>query len=254
MFRLERIERVPSRPSCPAVAGKIFHTASETIDQQLHEGNDARDSLIQLGMKAVADCYDQQIEDDSKHFTPDEWRKYGRPTKEKPNAEDMDWFLAKGIPNMVTAYVDWRLTTGWKLAEIPGFGPAIEVPFNHYVDGVLVHGWIDRIFEVDDQYTVVDLKTGQKPKTDEQLGLYNAALNKGLGWSARWGYYVYGLKTGEAKMTAPLDLQHWSDEKLALVMKPAQQQIVSQIFIPNPGDACFHCGVNYSCDFARSAI
>lgn len=254
-YKLERLDRVPSRPSCPAVAGKIFHSASEEIDKLLHRSPDAgQRELVQLGADIVNDIYDAAIAEESEHFSPDEWKRYGRKTKAKPNAEDMDWFRDEGIPNMIVAYVDWRLFYGWRLAEIPGFGPAIEVPFNYYIDGILVHGWIDRVFEENGQPFPVDLKTGQKPKTDEQLGLYGAALKAGLHWDIKWGYYVYGLKTGEAKTTAPLAIDHWTDEKLGLVMRPAQQQIVSGIFIPHPGDDCFHCGVNHVCDFARSAI
>lgn len=259
-YKLERVEHKLRRPSTPAVAGKIVHKATEEIDRQLDDDPAVYpDQLLRGGLEAAELHAPEMIAEDSKHFPPDQWKRYGRKTLEKPNAEDINWFLAEGIPNAIRAYVDWRLAylELFKLAEIPGFGPAIEVPFNYYLpNGQLVHGWIDRVFtnEVSGGYYPVDLKSGRKPDTDEQLGLYGAALKKALGWDVRWGYYLYGLKTGEAKLTPPLDIAHWTDAKLASIYMPAAELIERQLFIPQPGENCFHCGVSQHCEYVQSAL
>lgn len=258
-YRLERIEGVPSRPSAPAVAGVAVHVGTETVDKMLHAPwENTAAELIQRGTEmAIAELDIQIARYRAKGWEPETWKKYGRATAEKPQAEDIEWFRRVGIPNSIEAYVDWRLENDdFELCEVPEFGPAIEVPFNYYIDGQLIHGFIDRIFTSKKVggYYPVDLKSGQKPKTDEQLGLYAAALHKALGWDIEWGYYVYGLKTGTAKLTQPLMVKHWTDDKLGSVYLPATKAIDLGIFIPAPGDPCFHCGVFDHCDYAKSVV
>jgi putative RecB family exonuclease len=91
-----------------------------------------------------------------------------------------------------------------------------------------------------------------KPKTSEQLGLYAGALKRALGWQVSYGYYLYGLKSGEAKLTPPLNLTAWTDELLGSIYIPANQQISAGIFLPNPGDACFVCSVSEHCAFVQA--
>ena len=256
-FRLQRIEHKPSRPSCAAVAGKAFHSLSEEIDLSFHLGVELADIQETVLADIPSEVENFILADESEEFPRDSWKRYGRRTEAKPNAEDMGWFVAEGIPNMVNAYVDWRAAhPELTLAVIPGFGPAIEVPFQYYLGDQLVYGWIDRVFDSSEceGHFPFDLKSGVKPKTDEQLGLYGAALQAGLGWKPTYGYYVYGLKSGTAKMTPPLNIGHWTDEKLKLVYLPATQQIETGTFVPHPGDACFHCGVAEHCDFAQAVI
>lgn len=267
-YRLERIERVPSRPSCPAVAGTVVHTGTETVDQLLVEMNqdetkdqnwdDLRGYLILNGAADADVALDVEIEKyRKKGWEPETWRRYGRSTSEKPKGEDIEWFREHGIPLSIEAYVDWRLAhDDLVLAEVPDFGPAIEVPFNYYIGDQLVRGYIDRIFtsKTDGGYFPFDLKSGQKPKTSEQLGTYAAALRSALGWDIKWGYYIYALKTGKAKMTAPLMLEHWTDEKLGTVYLPANLAISQNIFIPSPGEACRHCGVTDHCTYFQAVV
>lgn len=266
-YRLQRIEHVPSRPSCPAVAGKVIHSATEVVDHMLYEGiwgqrvagptADEADAeaLKEAGYASATAELVVAIEDESKVFPVDEWKRYGRATTEKPHGEDMDWFARVGIPNAISAYVDWRLAhLQLRLAEIPGFGPAIEVPFNHYVAGQLIHGWIDRVFCDDEGYYPFDLKSGTKPKTDEQLGLYAAALNKALSWDIRYGFYIYAMKSGTCKITPALDLSRYNDDMLTRLYGGATLMIDQGIYLPHPGDSCFHCGTAHACEFAQAAI
>lgn len=258
-YRLQRIEGTPSRPSTPAVAGKIAHTATEHIDKAMLDGLTDREELRKVGLRIV-DQADEVIRDEVERdgFQTSEWIKYGRRTTEKPGAEDIDWFMRAGIPNCIDAYIDWRLSrTDLTIAEVPGFGPAIEVPFEYITKkGQLVRGFIDRIFTTDEGRSVVpmDIKTGRKPSTDEQLGLYAAALRRGLGWTATWGLYVYALKTGEWKQTPPINLTHWDDDKLAHVYGQATTLIDLGIYVPHPGESCQHCGVADHCAYVQSII
>lgn len=257
-FYLERVQRVAARPSVPAVAGVAVHVATEVVDRLLHNG---QTDPITLAATAQADA-DASLDEAIAHesaagWEPDTWKRYGRKTTEKPNGEDLDWFRFVGVPTSIKAYIDWRLANPeWVLAEVPGFGPAIEVPFNYYITpGRLVHGYIDRVFTTAiGGYYPLDIKSGRKPKTDEQLGLYSAALREALGWEITTGYFIYGLKLGVAKLTDPINVAHWTQEKLGNVYEQSSYLIERGIYIPNPGENCFTCSVSDSCEFAQSVI
>jgi putative RecB family exonuclease len=256
-FRLARIERVSKRPSAAQVAGVMIHTGTEPIDHAIHAGIDDRAKLVQIAGDALAASRDATVAEFSENYAPEEWKRFGRATKEKPNGEDLAWFESQGIPLALGAYVDWRLSKpNWKLAEIPGFGPAIEVPFTVPLGDVQVNGYIDRVFTVDgfDGYYVMDIKSGRKPKTDEQLGVYARALEVGLHWPVTYGFFIYGLKSGTASITPPLDIRHWSAEKLTSTYANLDLGITSKVFVPNPGEACFVCDVQSHCAFAQAVI
>lgn len=255
-YRLERVERVPSRPSVPAVAGSAIHVGTEKIDELLLQGADSED-IAELALTATLVALDEEIQHlADKGWTTDKWKRYGRKTAEKPQAEDVEWFRNVGIPNSLNAYLAWRLSTPeFIIADVPGFGPGIEVPFNYYVDGQLVHGYIDRVFTTaDGGYYPLDIKSGLKPKTTEQLGLYATALERGLGWRIDYGFYLYGLKSGEAKLTPALSLAGWDDAKLSRIYLGANKLIELELYIPNPGDACFNCGVSDHCAFVQALV
>lgn len=258
-FYLERVRRVSARPSVPAIAGVAVHTATEVVDRLLHDGQTDPDILIAEAQADADESLFGSIAHESEAgWEPSTWKRYGRKTADKPNGEDIEWFQNNGIPLSIRAYVDWRLANpDWVLAEIPGFGPGIEVPFNYYVTpGRLVRGYIDRVFTSRAQggYYPLDIKSGRKPKTDEQLGVYKAALNEALGWNVERGYFIYGLKSGKATLTDPLDLSHWTPQRLAAVYEPASQAIEQGIYMPNPGEGCFVCSVSDHCEFALSVI
>jgi hypothetical protein len=242
------------------VAGVAVHVGTELVDEQLLDGSSDREVIVACATAASLTKLDSEVEHyREKGWEPDQYKRYGRTAKsgEKPNGEDVDWFRRIGIPNSIAAYVDWRLAhPNLLIAEVPEFGPAIEVPFNYYIGGQLIHGWIDRIFTDAEQggHYPIDLKSGAKPKTTEQLGLYAAALKKALGWEIEWGYYLYGLKSGTAKLTPPLRVSNWNDERLGQVYLPATTLIDLGIFIPNPGEACFHCSVSDHCPFSEAVV
>lgn len=253
-YKLARIDRAPRRPSVPAVAGSAIHSGTEVIDQLGPEIDTAYPKALQVALVFLESEIEAQGNDG---WAPEDWKKYGRRTIEKPNGEDVEWFREVGIPNALRAYQAWRLgAPDLVIADVPGFGPGIEVPFHYYIGDQLVVGFIDRIFtsQTIGGYFPLDIKSGRKPETDEQLGLYGAALHKALGWNIEWGYYLYALKTGTAKLTAPIMLSHWTDEKLRQVYEPANKLIEYGLFIPHPGASCMHCDVAESCEFARAVI
>lgn len=260
-YKLARVDGVSRRPSCPAVAGSAFHLASEFIDESIHAGVDLEGDTADLATEAIARSSDYIKEEIAKQegsgWPTDQWKRFGRATKEKPHGEDIEWFSAVGIPNCVQAYIDWRRATpDLVLYDVPDYGPGIEIPFAVNVGDVEVQGYVDRLWQSTETGTLYeqDLKTGRKPKTDEQLGMYRHALKQQYGVDVQWGGYLYALKSGKASLTLPIDLSHWTEEKLYMVYGVADHLIRSGLFLPNPGEECFLCDVSHACQFARAAI
>jgi hypothetical protein len=252
-FKLERIDQVPRRPGAASVAGTALHTATELIDHELLADPLDTTELNDRALTAAFEALDAEIAlNEERGWPVDSYRSYGYRPK-----QDIAWYRDKGIPNSINAYIAWRFATpDFVLADVPHFGPAIEVPFNYYVGDQLIHGRIDRIFTSVERggYYPIDIKSGNKPPTDEQLGLYAAALHKALDWTVTWGYYLYNLKRGEAKLTPPLRVDHWTDEKLGEVYLPATKLIDLGIYIPSPGENCMHCDVADSCPFSQAVV
>lgn len=257
-FRLERVEKVESQPSTAAIAGKIIHTATEAVDELLFENPfTVREDLADAWVDASFWATNKELEalKGSQFEDPKTWKSYGRPTEAKPHGEDIDWFLAVGIPDALASYVTWRLDSPWVVMRMPDGSPAIELPFVVDTGGIPVRGYIDRVFvhRTTNEPLVVDLKSGMKPKNDSQLAIYKKALESNLGKPFSWGAYYYGMKKG-GQLTDLIDLSYWTDEMLFDLYNPAEKAIEQGLFIPNPGDACFHCGVKQHCRYQLSAI
>jgi hypothetical protein len=249
-YKLERVDETPSRPSCPQAAGALIHQVTEQIDPLIEAGN-ARESVQQLADNLLAEIEPEITTQFSDHFTPETWKSYGRPTIAKPNGEDWEWWKACGLPATLNSFLDWRYDNPqWGLATLASGELAIEVPFNYTVEGVEVRGYIDRVMvnKLDGGLCLFDYKTGRKPQTDEQLAFYAKATG------IQFGAYLYGMKSGPTKFTGPIDLSHWSHDKLKTLVTTGDSIIKQQLFMPNAGEACFHCSVQSACVFYQSAI
>lgn len=263
-FKLERIDRVPQRPGAANVAGDAVHKATEQADIQIHAGTIDRDELVTTCTALALGV----LEDGLAKNAEEGWEEADHKAFGFKPKQDVAWYRKTGIPNSISAYVDWRISTpDFVLADVPGFGPAIEVPFSYYVGDQQIIGAIDRVFTSRQRggYFPVDLKSGRLPETNEQLALYGAVLRNVLGWPVEYGYYLYGLKNGrtdwfakpergEARLTPPIRVDHWTDDQLASVYLGATRLIELGIYIPHPGSACELCSVSEHCPFAQAVV
>ena len=103
----------------------------------------------------------------------------GRATKANPDKEDSRWWNATG-PEWVEQYIKWRKNnSNWKIWVTPDGEPAIELGIIIKIADVDVKMVVDRVFEVDGQLVVVDLKTSPRtPSNTLQLGFYKIGLEK----------------------------------------------------------------------------
>ena len=85
----------------------------------------------------------------------------GRVSKANPNKEDVQAWQKQG-PKWTADYIAWRQANpNWKIWVTPQGAPAIELGLKIVVAGVPVQMYLDRVFEVDGQLVIMDLKTSQ---------------------------------------------------------------------------------------------
>lgn len=246
-YRLSRIEKVPKRPVVTTEMGSAVHVVTEYIDEALDYGQ------FQDHESLAAEALTQGVAEFSRimaksEWPESEWKYYGR--------QDCKWAKKQGIKKCVDAYLAWRLESPFQIADIPSYGLALEVPFELDFGYFIITGRIDRVLfdPKTDQFYVLDIKSGLKPKTDEQIGLYRHALKVQYDLDVTWGGYLYGLKTGTAHLTKAVDLSHWTEEKLAGEYSKAHQMITEGLFLANPGPDCFTCDVSEHCSFQQASI
>jgi putative RecB family exonuclease len=251
-FQLARIEKKPERPNIPAVMGRVFHAVSEEIDRLLHDqthrGRDAVQGTNQL-VSAVESLTSKTLVNETESTIAvsgpvDSWLFYGKQTYEV--------WVETILPRTIRNYIDWRLASGYTLMELPGFGPAIEIPFLIDLGGVVVKGYIDRVFQMNDTPLILDLKSGRKPETIEQLAIYRVALETLYGRDFRWGAYLYDIKGGNGgpTLTSPFDLRVLTADMLVTQFGKVNQIIDLGLFVAKPSDFCFHCSVSPHCQFS----
>jgi hypothetical protein len=170
----------------------------------------------------------------------------GRATKERPNKEDAEFWQVAG-PEWVQSYIDWRTTnTNWKIWKTPQGVPAIELGIIPEFAGVPVKMVIDRVFEVDGDLVVVDLKTSQRtPDSSLQLGFYKAGLKKIFGVDVKYGNYWMARQSGTGSM---VDLTKYTEDMITYFVENFDKARKAGVFLPNTNN-CNRCGLTEHCPF-----
>ena len=172
----------------------------------------------------------------------------GRATKANPNKEDVTFWQSTG-PKWVENYVAWRKNNPtWKIWTTPQGAPAIELAITPVIKGVQIKMVIDRVFEVDGQLVVVDLKTSQQlPASSLQLGFYKLGLEETFGVDVNWGNYYMSRDSGTASM---IDLSTYTRDKMEYMVETFDKARQAGIFLPNTNNCAYRCGLTDHCQFS----
>lgn len=170
----------------------------------------------------------------------------GRTSKAFPNRENIDFWQQTG-PEWVQSYIDWRKANhNWKIWHTPEGAPAVELGLTPVFANVPVKMVLDRVFEVDGELVVVDLKTSQQtPTSTLQLGFYKLGLKQVLGVDIKYGAYWMARQEGTSAM---VDLSDYTEEKLEYLVASFDKARKAGIFIPNTNN-CNRCGLTEHCQF-----
>jgi len=171
----------------------------------------------------------------------------GRETKSTPNKEDVAFWQQSG-PRWVQAYIDWRkANTDWKIWKTPQGVPAIELEMLPEFAGIPVKMILDRVFEVNGELVIIDLKTSKTtPSNTLQLGFYKIGLQKVFGVDVKWGTYFMARQHGVSPMVS---LEQYTEEKLEYLVSGFDKARKAGIFIPNTNN-CNRCGLTEYCQFS----
>lgn len=172
----------------------------------------------------------------------------GRATKANPNKEDQHFWHGAG-PKWVQGYIAWReFNKNWKIWVAPDSNPAIEIALNPVIAGVTIKMIIDRVFEVDGQLVICDLKTSQQtPTSNLQLGFYKLGIEQTFGVEVKWGNYYMARSNGTSEM---VDLSDYTYEKMEYLITQFDKARQSGIFLPNTNNCQYMCGLTQYCQFS----
>lgn len=172
----------------------------------------------------------------------------GRATKANPNKEDVNFWQTQG-PKWVEGYIAWRqLNSNWKIWQAPDGNPGIELALTPVVAGVPVKMIIDRVFEVDGQLVICDLKTSQQtPSSSLQLGFYKLGLEQTFGVEVKWGNYYMARGNSTSEM---VDLSEYTYDKMEYLIKQFDISRKTGIFLPNTNNCQYLCGLTEHCQFS----
>lgn len=176
----------------------------------------------------------------------------GRATKANPDKEDSRWWNTTG-PEWLEQYITWRKNnSNWKIWVTPDGEPAIELGIITKIADVDVKMVVDRVFEVDGQLVVVDLKTSQRtPSNTLQLGFYKIGLEKAYGIEIPYGNYYMSRTGGTGTM---IDLSSYTYEKIEYMIEKFDTARKAGLFLPNTNNCNVLCGLTEHCEFYPGKI
>jgi hypothetical protein len=172
----------------------------------------------------------------------------GRATKANPNKEDVTFWQSQG-PKWVEAYIAWRKqNSNWKIWTAPDGNQGIELALTPVVAGVPVKMIIDRVFEVNGELVIVDLKTSQNtPTSSLQLGFYKLGLEQTFGIEVKWGTYYMSRGNNISEM---VDLSEYTYDKMEYLITQFDNARKNAIFLPNTNSCQYMCGLTEYCQFS----
>jgi len=172
----------------------------------------------------------------------------GRASKANPNKEDETFWHAQG-PKWVESYIAWRKhNANWKIWTAPDGSPGIELALTPVVEDVPIKMIIDRVFEVDGELVIVDLKTSQQtPSSSLQLGFYKLGIEQAFGVEVKWGTYYMSRGSTISEM---VDLSQYTFDKMEYLIKTFDKARKAGVFLPNTNNCQYLCGLTAHCQFS----
>ena len=172
----------------------------------------------------------------------------GTATKARPNKEDVSWWNDSG-PRWVQSYIEWRdANPTWKIWTTPQGAPAIELAMIPEFAGVPVKMILDRVFEVNGELVIADLKTSRvTPSNTLQLGFYKVGLKKTFGIDVKWGTYWMARQSGISPL---VDLSTYTEDRIEYLVEGFDKARKASIFLPNTNNCQYRCGLTAHCQFS----
>ena len=242
-YKLDRIDKVWSRPAAWLSQGLAFHTVAEEYERRMQAG---APMSLEEAQELFAAEYAKEI-GILTSITPNfEWWFWSGPYS---GERDVSRRYEIGM-EQVEKFIVWRTTKGQEIWITPDGKPAIELEFSFELDGIIVRGFIDAVVVVDGELRVRDYKTGNSPGDDFQLAVYALAVSELYPEYRvfKGDYFMAGKRGKAAGPTAVYDLTDWTREDISAVFQNVEAGIQAGNFEPDPEPSkCKFCSVNLSC-------
>lgn len=233
MYRLKRIERVPTTPSIYAIAGTTFHSWTDMFDTVPFPVDDHE----HWWKKNLADnVLAAEVESG---YMLREWDNPSR--KADANKSAFEGFRDVIGPDMISKYIEWRKNTAWSAEHI-------ELELTYQLGDVSGIAKIDRVFRIPetDELIAIDTKTWSRKRVTAQLPTYLVALRQNGFDVPSAGYY-----SARKGITEDIkSYRYWDENRLAALHQQAAHMISEGWFLPSPGENCRMCDVRRHCSFA----
>lgn len=230
LYRLERIEKKPSRPAAWTVRGIAVHTTIEEWEKS--DRTTDPEALYVQAWRSAAD------ETESRFPDVNGWIKTPRVGSVQ---KDMVLREKDGL-QQVQRYVE-RAEAESDLWRVAG----TEVKFTLEYPLFVIRGYIDQILEwYDGDLTLRDIKTGgDDSENDRQLSLYSYGYEAETGKVVEFGDYWY---TKLDRPSKPIKLRRYSEAFIEQELLKVKQILDLQLFLANPSiKNCFSCPVSEFC-------
>lgn len=252
-YRLKRVVQVPEVPNLAGIGGSAFHLWTEEYDKRI-----VVDFMGESGIEDIPSVEhilnELLAEEEEKSELPrEQFRTFGRKTKDLPNGQDIPYWRDVLLPEMCEKYIQWRAATPWRIAtDLPpdrnGNTVGIEYEIRYTLNRTEIRGFIDRVeYDENGNLGAVDLKTWSRKRTTAQLPGYVVGL-QAVGVPAVWGSYYHARK-GESD--PPRFFTSWNQDRLVRLYDQAAKAEMLGIYLPKPSDDCASfCSVAAHCEFA----
>lgn len=241
LYRLQKIDRVPSPPAAWTIKGTAVH---DTIEEWERQGRPESFDLVAF-FEARFEVELQRalgIHPDTK-----EWIRTPRTVSAE---RDLELRFVDGIRE-VSGYAERAIAEShlWQPLRLEDGTVAVELPFTLDFTTFTVVGRIDIVqrWSHDGSVTVGDYKTGSDASENyRQLGVYRLALLENYGLDVSFGRYIY---TKLDRSSPWIDLRRYTREYVMGQFAALDRAITYDVFPPAPEKKkCFLCSVRPHCE------
>lgn len=235
-YRLKRVirPRPPDKPAAWLTMGLAVHEALE-----LWEKSNRTIDLVEKYYEAFDRILSEQLEKQ-----PD-YSMWMKPFRTRSVEIHLANERVKGAAQLVT-FLEWAEAVGWEVTTDNESKPMVEIDLDFELCGIRIVGFVDMVHahpDLDD--VVTDAKSGNKVKSNLQLGIYKIGLDKQHGIKVEKGQFLY---TKDMTLSDPVDLSRYDEKYIGDLFTALERGIQQEVYIPNPGD---HCGLCPVVDFCR---
>jgi hypothetical protein len=245
-YKLKRVDHVPQRPYLAGPAGTAFHAWTDGHDREFMRGEGLDETYW-------PDYFELALteEEENTGVSREDFTVSGRPTKDKPDKENLAYWRDVLGPELCRKYVVYRENSDNTIAQdLPqdanGNTTGIEYELSYSIGQVKIKAYVDRVeYDIDGNVIAIDTKTWSRKRITAQLPGYVIGLQK-AGIPAVGGAY-YEARKGAL---SPVQFFAWTETTLAYLYEQAATAEAQGLYIPRVSDDCGWCSVRDHCQFA----